>query len=87
MIKKIFDKLFKNEDKLECAVDEETVNCKEFEQDYEHINDDPHDGWWLRPEYSGDYTGVPAVVCPEDEWFTGVFRDLFPSQKNNESIR
>ena len=18
---------------------------------YEHINDDPHDGWWLRPEH------------------------------------
>lgn len=86
MIKKIFDKLFKNEDKLECAVDEETVDCKEFEQDYEHINDDPHDGWWLRPEYSGDYTGVPApVVCPEDEWFTGAFGDPIPlSEKQRE---
>ena len=20
-------------------------------EEYEHINDDPHDGWWLRPEY------------------------------------
>ena len=19
--------------------------------EYEHINDDPHDGWWLRPEW------------------------------------
>ena len=21
-------------------------------EEYEHINDDLHDGWWLRPEYS-----------------------------------
>ena len=21
------------------------------DEEYEHINDDPHDGWWLRPEY------------------------------------
>ncbi len=21
---------------------------------YEHINDDPHDGWWLRPEHRDD---------------------------------
>tara|TARA_S200002703_G_scaffold47690_1_gene41288 strand:- start:11769 stop:11933 length:165 start_codon:yes stop_codon:yes gene_type:complete len=27
----------------------EVVMKKEVE--YEHINDDPHDGWWLRPEY------------------------------------
>jgi len=20
-------------------------------EEYEHINDDLHDGWWLRPEY------------------------------------
>ena len=23
----------------------------EMQMEYEHINDDPHDGWWLRPEY------------------------------------
>jgi len=22
-----------------------------MEREYEHINDDPHDGWWLRPEW------------------------------------
>lgn len=22
--------------------------------EYEHINDDPHDGWWLRPEHRDD---------------------------------
>tara|TARA_B100001939_G_C16809590_1_gene559354 strand:- start:355 stop:684 length:330 start_codon:yes stop_codon:yes gene_type:complete len=27
----------------------EVVMSKEVE--YEHINDDPHDGWWLRPEH------------------------------------
>ena len=23
----------------------------EKQLEYEHINDDPHDGWWLRPEW------------------------------------
>ena len=23
----------------------------EMQMEYEHINDDPHDGWWLRPEH------------------------------------
>ena len=23
----------------------------EMQMEYEHINDDPHDGWWLMPEY------------------------------------
>ena len=27
------------------------------DEEYEHINNDPHDGWWLRPEYQD----------PEDE--------------------
>jgi len=26
-------------------------SMKTIEADYEHINDDPHDGWWLIPEY------------------------------------
>ena len=26
-------------------------SMKTIEADYEHINDDPHDGWWLMPEY------------------------------------
>lgn len=30
-----------------CAVPAITEKQKE----YEHINDDPHDGWWLMPEY------------------------------------
>lgn len=24
---------------------------EEREVEYEHINDDPHDGWWLKPEH------------------------------------
>ena len=24
---------------------------QEIVDKYEHINDDPHDGWWLRPEH------------------------------------
>ena len=90
MIKKILSNLFKQKitDKdIECAVDENIVDCKTFddEQDkayvgvpapilnpidewfsapygcpsaitekqkeYEHINDDFQDGWWLLPEY------------------------------------
>ena len=23
-------------------------------EEYEHINDDPHDGWWLTPEYQDE---------------------------------
>ena len=26
----------------------------EMQMEYEHINDDPHDGWWLRPEHRDD---------------------------------
>ena len=26
-------------------------------EEYEHINDDPHDGWWLRPEYQDSEDG------------------------------
>ena len=27
---------------------------KPEDEEYEHINDDPHDGWWLRPEHRDD---------------------------------
>ena len=69
-----------SEEEIECAIDEQTVNCAvmeeepaytgvpapviaphddwfedppktEMQMEYEHINDDPHDGWWLMPEY------------------------------------
>ena len=66
------------EKEIECAIDEEVVECdemdspyvgvpapvvsphddwfddppkSEMQMEYEHINDDPHDGWWLRPEH------------------------------------
>mgnify|MGYP001407281149 CR=1 FL=1 len=69
--------IFKEED-IECAIDENVVDCKEIDKEpyvgvpapvltphddwfedppksemqleYEHINDDLHDGWWLREE-------------------------------------
>ena len=69
--------IFKEED-IECAIDEDVVDCKEIDKEpyvgvpapvltphddwfedppksemqleYEHINDDLHDGWWLREE-------------------------------------
>ena len=82
MIKQIINKLFSqkiSEEDIECAIDENIVDCEHFDDDqdkayvgvpapvltphddwfedapktemqmeYEHINDDPHDGWWLR---------------------------------------
>ena len=99
MIKKILSNLFKQKitDKdIECAVDENIVDCKTFddEQDkayvgvpapilnpidewfsapygcpsaitekqkeYEHINDDFQDGWWLLPEYQ-DTNESPSI--------------------------
>ena len=69
-----------SEKEIECAIDEQTVNCAvmeeepaytgvpapviaphddwfedppktEMQMEYEHINDDFQDGWWLLPEY------------------------------------
>ena len=69
-----------SEEDIECAIDEQTVNCAvmeeepaytgvpapviaphddwfedppktEMQMEYEHINDDFQDGWWLLPEY------------------------------------
>ena len=69
-----------SEEEIECAIDEQTVNCavmeeepaytgvpapviaphddwfddppkSEMQMEYEHINDDFQDGWWLLPEY------------------------------------
>ena len=69
-----------SEEEIECAIDEQTVNCTvmeeepaytgvpapviaphddwfedppktEMQMEYEHINDDFQDGWWLLPEY------------------------------------
>ena len=85
MIKQIINKLFSqtiSEKDIECAIDENIVDCEHFDDDqdkayvgvpapvltphddwfedppktemqmeYEHINDDPHDGWWLMPEH------------------------------------
>ena len=51
MLKKLLNNIFSKETSLECKVDEDKVDCKELGTEYEHINDDPHDGWWLRPEH------------------------------------
>ena len=70
MLKKLLNNIFSKETSLECKVDEDKVDCKELGEEYEHINDDFQDGWWLLPEYQDGYTGVP--VPPEnviDEWF------------------
>ena len=56
MIKKILDKLFKKEEHLECAIDDESVDCKE-------LKNDPL-------EYIEPYVGVacPAEL-KTDAWF------------------
>ena len=90
MIKQIINKLFSqkiSEEDIECALDENTIECNHLDDDqekayvgvpapilnpidewfaspygcpsaitekqkeYEHINDDFQDGWWLLPEY------------------------------------
>ena len=85
MIKQIINKLFSqtiSEKDIECAIDENIVDCEHFDDDqdkayvgvpapvltphddwfedppktemqmeYEHINDDFQDGWWLLPEH------------------------------------
>ena len=99
MIKKILSKLFSQkitEKDIECAIDEQTIDCKHFDDDqdkayvgvpapvltphddwfedapktemqmeYEHINDDPHDGWWLRPEWQDQETKESANIHQE----------------------
>ena len=85
MIKKLIKSLFSQkitEEDIECAIDEQLVDCQSFDDDqeksytgipapvispqddwfddpprsemqmeYEHINNDFQDGWWLLPEY------------------------------------
>ena len=34
----------------------------EMQMEYEHINDDPHDGWWLRPEWQDDKSNEPENI-------------------------
>jgi len=34
----------------------------EMQMEYEHINDDPHDGWWLRPESQNDEPKEPENI-------------------------
>ena len=99
MIKQIINKLFSqkiDEEHLECAIDEDTVDCGHLDDDqdkayvgvpapilnpidewfaspygcpsaitekqkeYEHINDDFQDGWWLLPEYQ-DTNESPSI--------------------------
>ena len=37
----------------------------EMQIEYEHINDDPHDGWWLRPEWQDQETKESANIHQE----------------------
>ena len=34
----------------------------EMQMEYEHINDDYHDGWWLRPELQDDKSSEPENI-------------------------
>ena len=99
MIKQIINKLFSqkiSEEDIECAIDENTIECNHLDDDqekayvgvpapilnpidewfaspygcpsaitekqkeYEHINDDFQDGWWLLPEYQ-DTNESPSI--------------------------
>ena len=76
MIKKIIEKIFNTqeeikEEELECAVDEEVVDCEgeAFAQDALHY-----------------YTGIPApAYLPDDEWF-GPTPNLTEKQKDYMSV-
>ena len=37
----------------------------EMQMEYEHINDDPHDGWWLRLEWQDQETKESANIHQE----------------------
>ena len=37
----------------------------EMQMEYEQINDDPHDGWWLRPEWQDQETKESANIHQE----------------------
>ena len=37
----------------------------EMQMEYEHINDDLHDGWWLRPEWQDQETKESANIHQE----------------------
>lgn len=70
MLKKLLKNIFSQEKKVECKIDDESVDCKEMQEEYVHINDDFQDGWWLLPEYQDTYIGVPAPTeNVVDEWF------------------
>ena len=43
----------------------EDAPTTEMQMEYEHINDDPHDGWWLRPEWQDQETKESANIHQE----------------------
>ena len=57
MIKKVLAKLFNKNDKLECAVDEEKVDC-------EHLDDDQDKAYIGVPA---------PILNPVDEWFSSSY--------------
>ena len=51
-------------------------------EEYKHINDDPHDGWWLRPEYSDEKPKL-SVNNAEIAKFVKEYKKIKKNQKSN----
>ena len=72
MIKKLIDKLFSEkitEEKIECAVDDNIVDCIELQEDY-------NEGQAFKDDAINYFTGIPAPKeVPHDDWFSNPMKD------------
>ena len=119
MIKQIINKLFSqkiSEEDIECAIDENIVDCEHFDDDqdkayvgvpapvmtphdnwfedppktemqmeYEHINDDPHDGWWMRPEHQDtkEPENIHQLMYERASKYWGTWKEELPGGSEN----
>ena len=51
-------------------------------EEYKHINDDPHDGWWLRPECSDEKPKL-SVNKAEITKLVKEYKKIKKNQKSN----
>ena len=51
-------------------------------EEYKHINDDPHDRWWLRPEYSEEKPKL-SVNKAEITKLVKEYKKIKKNQKSN----
>ena len=58
VISEWWDQVFTSGDSKDVSIRTLVEYIMELEdKEYEHINDDPHDGWWLQPEYQDSEDG------------------------------